>query len=204
MNSHGSQCRYGVRVTDPWTMRRVRIVKRAADRAADVFPLFTDWLLSKPMAELLEAFGERLPAPGSAADHAGGDVWLHLNEKLPDWLLRAAVDPAADVDGLSPAQLDILRHTLAVERMAAADFNFRAGGGQQYRERLQASTADFTPEFRAQVRELARELGLVGTQEPRASQYDKTLVLGGGYRSPVLRTRYAALLRSKGFQLGDV
>jgi hypothetical protein len=206
MNSNGSLCRYGDRVTDPWTMRRAPIVERAADRAAEVFPLVTDWLLSKPMAELVEAFGERLPAPGSAADYVGGDVhgWLHTNEKLPDWLLRVAVDPAAGVGGLSPTQVDVLRRTLAVERMAAADFNFRAGPGQQYRERLQASTADFSPEFRAQVRELARQLGLVRAQEPRAGQYDKTLVLGGGYRSPVLRARYAALFRSKGFQLGDV
>ena len=130
--------------------------------------------------------------------------WLHTNEKLPDWLLRVAVDPAAGVDGLSPAQLDVLRRTLAVERMAAADFNFRAGPGQQYRERLQASTADFTPEFRAQVRELAGSLGWCARRSHGLGQYDKTLVLGGGYRSPVLRARYAALFRSKGFQLGEV
>jgi hypothetical protein len=199
-------CRYGVRVTDPWTMRPVPIVERAADRAAYIFPLVTDWLLSEPMAELLEAFGERLPPPGFASNHDDGDPngWLHLNEKLPEWLLRVAVDPAASVNGLSPAQVDILRRTLAVERMVAADFNFRASAGQQYRERIQASTADFTPEFRARVRELAGQLGLVHAQEPRASGYDKTLVLGGGYRSPLLRARYAALLRSKGFQLGEV
>jgi hypothetical protein len=187
-------------------MRRVRIAERADDRAADVFPLVTEWLLSPAMAGLLEAFGERLPAPGTAADHVGGDVngWLHLGEKLPDWLLRLAVDPAAGVEGLSPAQVDTLRRSLAVEQMAAADFNFRAGAGQQYRERLQASAADFTPEFRARVLDLTAQLGLVRAQEPRASRYDKTLVLGGGYRSPVLRARYAALLRSKGFQLGEV
>jgi hypothetical protein len=187
-------------------MRRVPIVERAADRAADVFSLVTDWLLSRSMAELLEAFGESSPAPGFAEFHPGGDVsgWLHLNEKLPDWLLRVAVDPGAGVEGLSSAQVDILRRTLAVERLAAADFNFRAGAGQQYRERAQASAADFTPGFRAQVRELTRQLGLVDAQQPQASQYDKTLVLGGGYRSPMLRARYAALLRSKGFQLGEV
>jgi hypothetical protein len=113
-------------------------------------------------------------------------------------------DPAAGVDGLSPAQVDILRRTLAIERMAAADFNFREGAGQQYRERLQASAADFTAQFRSHVRGLTAQLGLVNAQEPRASRYDKTLVLGGGYRSPLLRAGYAALLRSKGFHLGEV
>lgn len=204
MDGHGSLPRYGVRVTDPWTMRRVRIVDRAVDRAADVFSLVTDWLLSEPMAELLEAFGGRLPAPGFAADHDRGDMNGWFNEKLPDWLLRASVDPEAAVDGLSPSQVDTLRRTLAVERMAAADFNFRAGAGQQYRERAQASAADFTPEFRTRIRELATQLGLVRGQEPGASEYDKTLILGGGYLSPVLRARYAALLQSKGFQLGEV
>jgi hypothetical protein len=187
-------------------MRRVPLVERAADRAAYVFPLVTDWLFSEPMAAVLEAFGERLPGPGFAGDGNGADVngWLHPNEKLPDWVYRVVADPAADVDGLSPAQVDILRRTLAVERMAAADFNFREGAGQQYRERMQASAADFTPEFRIRVRELTTRLGLVSTQEPRTSRYDKTLVLGGGYRSPLLRARYAAQLRSKGFDLGEV
>jgi hypothetical protein len=187
-------------------MRRVPIVERAADRAVHVFPLVTDWLLSKPMAELLEAFDERLPAPGFAVEGDGGDVngWLHLNERLPDWLHRVVANPAEDVDGLSPVQVDILRRTLAVERTAAADFNFRAGAGQQYRERLQASAADFTPEFRAQVLELTKQLGLVRAQEPRASRYDKTLILGGGYVFPLLRARYAAQLRAAGIDLGEV
>ena len=104
-------------------MRRVPIVEQAPDRAGYVFPLVTDWLLSKPMAELLEAFGERLPAPGFAGGHDGGDVngWLHPNEKLPDWLQRVVADPAAGVEGLSPGQVDILRRGLAIERMAAAN-----------------------------------------------------------------------------------
>jgi hypothetical protein len=187
-------------------MRQVPIVERAADRAAHVFPLVTDWLLSRPMAELLESFGERLPAPGFTEAPGDGDVsdWLHLNEKLPDWLQTMVTNPAVCVDGLSPAQVDILRRTVAVERMAGADFNFRAGAGQQYRERLQASAADFTPEFRTRVLGLTTQLGLVSGQEPRYERYDKTLVLGGGYRSPVLRARYAAQLRSKGFDLGEV
>lgn len=192
--------------TDPWTMRRVPIVGRAEERAEYVFPLVADWLFSEPMAAVLESFGERLPAIGFAWDRGEGDVngWLHPNEKLPDWLYPVVADPAAVVDGMLPSQLDILRRTLAVERMAAADFNFRAGAGQQYRERLQASAADFSPEFRAQVLELTKQLGLVIGQEPRSRRYDKTLVLGGGYRSPVLRARYAARLRSRGFQLGEV
>jgi hypothetical protein len=155
---------------------------------------------------LLESFGERLPPPGSTGDYGcrDGNDWLHLNEKLPDWLHRAVTSPAEGVDGLSQPQVDTLRRTLAVERMAASNFNFRAGTGQQYRERLQASAADFTPQFRAQVLELASQLGLVHTQEPRYGRYGKTLVLGGGYRSPVLRAGYAALLRSKGAHLGEV
>jgi hypothetical protein len=187
-------------------MRQVPIVEQAADRAVHVFSLVTDWLLSGPMGELLESFGERLPTPGFTGDPRGGEVngWLHLNEKLPDWLDRVVTNPAEGVDGLSPEQVDILRRTLAVERMAAADFNFRAAAGQQYRERMQASAADFTPQFRARVRELTSQLGLVRAQEPRCRRYDKTLVLGGGYRSPVLRARYAALLQSEGFRLGEV
>jgi hypothetical protein len=187
-------------------MRPVPIVEQATDRAEHVFPLVTDWVFSEPMAGVLEAFGGRLPGPGFAWERDGGDMnsWLDTDEKLPDWLYGVAVDPAAVVDGLSAAQVDILRRCLAVERTAGTGFNRRGGAGQQYLERMQASAADFTPEFRARVLELTRQLGLVCAQEPRASRYDKTLVLGGGYRSPLLRARYTELLQSKGFQLGEV
>jgi hypothetical protein len=190
-------------------MRRARIVERAADRAADVFPLVADWLFSKPMAELLEAFGERLPAPGCARDHVGGDVngWLYLNEKLPDWLLRVATNPAAKVDGLSPAHADILRRALVIERIAARKWNFRARDGQQYGERVQAVAANFTPGFREGVVELTDRLGLVSPRNPRpprCGRYDKTLILGGSYLFPLLRARYAAQLRAAGIDLGVV
>ena len=39
---------------------------------------------------------------------------------------------------------------------------------------------------------------------PAHDSYDMTLILGGGFRSPLLRTRYAALLERQGVGLGDV
>jgi hypothetical protein len=192
-------------VTKHWAMTQAPTAEHPADRAVHVFALVAGWLFSEPMAQLLAEFSERLPGAGSVDDHAAGlSDWLHLNEKLPDWLDRVVTDGAATVDGLSPTQVDILRRTLAVERMAAEHFNFRTRDGQQYRERQQALVADFAPELRDRISELTDQLGLGSPQPPRFDRYDKTLVLGGGYRSPLLRARYAAQLRAAGTDLGEV
>lgn len=193
-------------MTDYWNMARAPTAGKAADRAAHVFGLVANWMFSTPMGELLAEFGEQLPGVGAGGDSdaEGLTSWLHLNEELPDWLDRIVTGEAAHVDGLSPAQVDIMRRTLAVERMAADDFNFRTRVGQQYRERSQAVAGDFTPAFRARVHELADQLGLVNPQPPRLRRYDKTLVLGGGYQSPLLRARYAEQLRQAGTSLGQM
>ncbi|MEJ3748673.1 hypothetical protein WEI85_36030 [Actinomycetes bacterium KLBMP 9797] len=168
----------------------------ATERAAHAFAVAESWLFSAPMTALQGEFDE--PA-GSSADLTS---WLHLNEDLPDWLDRLFDAPDAAVAGLSADQTEILRRTLAVERIAAAAFNFRSGSG--YRERSQAVEGSFDERTRARVLELTTELGLVTPQPPRFDRYDKTLVLGGGYRSPLLRSRYAAHLRSTGVALGEV
>lgn len=195
-----------IAVTDYWNLAQAPAAGKAADRAAHVFGLAANWMFSTPMGHLLAEFGERLPGEGAVADGDAEDwaSWLHLNEELPGWLDRIVAGEAAHLDGLSAAQTGILRRALAVERMAADDFNFRTRAGQQYRERSQAVAGDFTPAFRARVHELTDQLGLVSTQPPRFGGYDKTLVLGGGYQSPLLRARYAAQLRAAGTSLGEV
>ncbi|WP_326558076.1 hypothetical protein [Micromonospora sp. NBC_01796] len=166
------------------------------DRAQQVFAQASRWLFSEPMAALLAAFGERMPADGSAWRDSAGDTaeWLHLNEALP-----TAFD-----HGVDPARLDVLHRVLLVERMAARHFNFRDDPAGKYRERSQATRGDFTTEFRERVLALAGQLDLVESRPPRYPRYDHTLVLGGGYRSPLLRSRFAAQVRASGVDLGQI
>jgi hypothetical protein len=171
-----------VQVTDDGTISPPAPGGATTDRAAHAYTLVADWLFSEPMAHLLDAFGARLPAAGASGDRIAGQT----------------------TGGLSPEQTDILRRALAVERIAAADFNFRGDVGQQYRERAEATVADFDPEFRRRILALTDRLGLVSPRPPRFRRYDQTLILGGGYRSPLLRTRYAAQLRAGGVDLGEL
>jgi hypothetical protein len=187
-------------------MAQAQTVGQPADRAERVFALVADWLFSARMAQLLAEFGAQLPDVGSANGTAGDMAgWLLPHEELPDWLDRIADGEEGSVDRLSPSQVDILRRALAVERIAAENFNFRTHDGQQYRERAQAVAGDFTSDFRGRVLELANQLGLVNPQQPaRFGRYDKTLILGGGYLFPLLRARYATRLRAQGVDLGEV
>ncbi|MEO6702209.1 MAG: hypothetical protein ABI140_05935 [Jatrophihabitantaceae bacterium] len=97
----------------------------------------------------------------------------------------------------------MLRRALAVERVAADHFNFRSlDDGVQYKERWQAFRANFGDELRSFVRAQATELRLVTPTTPRYDADDRTLVLGGGFRSPLLRARYASLLQRQRVDLG--
>jgi hypothetical protein len=176
------------------------------ERAAHVFPLVADWVFRAPMAQLLAAFGERLPGPGLAGRDGAGSLpdLRRLGEELPHWLGPVATGEATGVNGLSGDRIDVLRRTLAIEGMASGHFNFRTQDGEEYRERSQLRPADFTPKFRDRVLELTDQLGLVTPRPPRFGRYDKTLVLGGGYLFPLLRARYAAQIRAAGTDLGDL
>jgi hypothetical protein len=176
---------------------------RAIDRAAHAFALVEAWLVSEPMAELLGMFDQQTDVPRTR-NSADWTNWLHLNEELPAWLDTLFREADAAMSGLSPGQTELLRRVLAVERIAAEAFNFRTRDGSSYRERSQAVEADFSEKTRAQVLELTTALGLVSPQSPRFASYEKTLVLGGGYRSPLLRARYAAQLRAAGVALGEI
>ena len=151
----------------------------------------TAWLLGEPMAELLELMH------GTGTLQAfGADAWLHLNEELPGWVgpfLAGTLDDA-----------DVLRRTLAIERVAAEHFDFRGGEGAAYVERSQAGRATLDDRQRAEVLELADRLGLVTPHRPSSSRYDRTLVLGSGYRSPLHRARHAASLAREGVELGEL
>jgi hypothetical protein len=180
--------------------------RQAPERAAHVFPLVADWAFSASMAELLAAFGERLPGRGLAGCAGAGSLpeLLHLGEELPGWLGPVAAGEATGVKGLSDTRMDILRRTLAIEGMASGHFNFRTPDGEEYRERSQAAAADFPPKLRDRVFELTDQLGLVTPTPPRFDRYDTTLVLGGGHLFPLLRARYAAQLRAAGTGLGEL
>lgn len=127
--------------------------------------------------------------------------WLHLNEQLPEWL----VDLLANTEyANSDPTIRFLESLIALEQRAADSFNFRSRDGSTYRERSEAVQADFDDATRARIIECATALGLVEPTRPTHDSYDMTLILGGGFRSPLLRTRYAALLERQGIGLGDV
>lgn len=171
------------------------------ERAAEAFDRVRGWIVGEAMARLLDAFGELLPPPElpwAAGDPA--DDWLHLNEDLPEWL--DAVVAGTGERRLVEDQLDVLRRVLTIERLAADHFNFRTRDGVKYRERSQAVKAGFSDELRSLVHTEANDLGLVTPEAARYDGYDRTLVLGGGYRSPLLRTRYAKLMQTHGVDLG--
>lgn len=157
------------------------------------------------MAELLAAFHEQSsdrPSQGQGSQSAPS--WLHLQEELPDWLHLIFNENSARIRGLSASQQDTLRRALAIEQQAAASFNFRTSDSGQYRERSQAITANFDDDLRSLVLKLADRLGLVSPSPTRFEDYKNTLIMGGGYRSPLLRTRYSALLQDTGIGLGEL
>lgn len=127
--------------------------------------------------------------------------WLHLNEQLPDWLVASLDDMSSYASGPT---IQLLENVIALEKRAADSFNFRSRDGSTYRERSEAITADFDDETRAEIIACATALGLVIPEPPAHHSYDMTLVLGGGFRSPLLRARYAALLQQGGIDLGEV
>src|SRR5262245_10385029 len=169
----------------------------ANDRAIQAFAMVERWMFSEPMAELLETFGEQMPDINAAWDRATEDLasWMHLNEELPRWL-DPLFDGKAPITGLTKAQTDVLRRALMVERTSAENFNFRGGVNGQYLERYryQALSAEFNSELRERVLKLTDQLGLVTPRPPRSNQYEQTLILGGGYISPLFRARYATQL----------
>lgn len=173
-------------------------VQRAKDVVADV----RSWVLSDAMSALLALIHEK----GQQGRSVGGDgaPWLHLNEQLPDWILAKLEDGIDTAAPNAESPLLLLAQLIDLEKQAAEDFNFRGGDGQTYRERSEAVAADFATSTRAEVMKLTTRLGLVEPASPRYDSYDKTLILGGGFRSPLLRTRYAAYLERQGVDLGEL
>jgi hypothetical protein len=181
-------------------MPAVSVTDRAADRASEAFALVGTWLSSDAMTELLsEALVAEVAAakPADAAQ-SGPASWLPSDEKLPDWVIAGT-----GREGVTPAQVATLRRALAAERTAALPFNFRPRRGSAYAERSQLLAADLSARTRARILDLTTALGLVSPRAPRYDRYDKTIVLGGGYRSPLLRARYAAQLQAAGVSLGE-
>jgi hypothetical protein len=172
----------------------------ASDRAGYASTLAEQWLFSPAMAALLGLFGEKMPAAGASGSSCA-DVSL-FNEKLPSWVSRVLADPRMELSGVSSDRLDALRRAFAIEQAAAAKFNFRAQNGGEYVERSQAVVAAFDQAKADRIVELADQLGLVTLRPPRYAEYAETLVLGGGYRRPLLRARHALGCREGGVDLG--
>jgi hypothetical protein len=173
----------------------------AVERAVRTFATVEEWIFSEPMARLIAAFGQELP-DGSRPIDVSTATWLHSSESLPPWLARALTKTTGPIRHLSQQHLRVLRGALALERLAAANFDFRSGA--HYRERSQAATANFDAELRGEVLRLTDRLGLVSPRPAQVSRYDRTLVLGGGYKSPLLRARYTAQLNEEGVELGEL
>jgi hypothetical protein len=191
----------------------------AADRAAEAFALVDTWLSSAAMTALLS---DRMVAEVVAAKKAAGILgahygteqpepspagrpdWVPSGERVPAWVARLLDEPGTGLNGVLPGQLETLRRALEIEETVAFPFNFRPRVGTVYGERSQLEQAGFSAETRAEILELSRALGLVSPRTPRYDGYAKTLVLGGGYRSPLLRARYAAQLHAAGVSLGEL
>lgn len=159
------------------------------------------WASSQPLRELLTAFGGDLDGVWreSEVPDPDGD-WLH-NETLPAWV--------ADLNGVRKRMpgallptLELLRRMLLLEQWAVPRFNFRDGA--VYLERNQASAGNIDAAVGDVVLDTADALGLRRSTRPHYLQYDHTLVLGGGWRSPLRRSRYAALWRDEGTDLGSL
>ncbi len=127
--------------------------------------------------------------------------WLRLDEHLPGWLVDLL--SAADGETSDPIVCSLQR-MIDLEKRAAVSFDFRGQGSSMYRERSEAARADFDDATRLRVAELADALGLVEPTRPAHDSYDMTLILGGGFRSPLLRSRYAAYLERQGVTLGEI
>ena len=160
------------------------------------------WLELPALAELAELHGADLDeVRGERVTDLAGADWLHLKEEVPSWTWPVLAGDAAVPAELRPV-VDLLRHTLPVESWAAARFNFRGAG--KYLERNQAALGDFTPAETSAIRRCADPLALRRPTRPRYAGYDSTLVLGAGWRSPLLRARYAALWGGTGIDLGTL
>ena len=147
------------------------------ERASLLFRATAAWMATPALTDLFSAVGASRPiAPSNS--------------------------PPAGLDWLSSAHLETLDRAAELERSADVAFNFRAGCDGQYRERSQATAAEFDDITDARIVLLAAQLGLVTPRPPRYERYDQTLVLGGSYRSPLLRARYAAQLVERGLDLG--
>lgn len=173
-----------------------------SDRAARAIDFAAQWLFSDAMRRLLHLFDEQMPeATTASVDLTSSEDWLPLDERLPTWL-PGLLNGDKPSGRLAREQLGVLDRTLAIERMTADDFNFRRTSGSGYRERAQAISADFGEDLRTAVLTEVDRLGLVQPIDPRYRRYDKTLVLGGGYRSPLLRARFASRIAATGVELG--
>lgn len=164
-------------------------------RARQVSDVAIEWVTSGAVRKLLDVVPARI-SEGAASS------WLHLNEELPSWMVQH-LDTGSTPEGLHelwPAILEVLE----IERSAAERFNSRAKRGTKYVERFHATRLRLP---RSSEREIIRQtarLGLVDAAPPCHRQHDRTLVLGGGFRSPDLRARYAAQLESSGVTLGEL
>ena len=174
-------------------------------RAERVVTAVRSWVHSEAMQRLCTLIAES-SSRGPSTDNNGSSSWLHLDERLPSWLVAVVDDDSrknAYAERVGPSIL-LLRDVIDIEKQAAEDFDFRGRDGEGYRERSEAATAQFDADTRTAVLELTAQLGLVEPAEPKYDTYDKTLILGGGYRSPLLRTRYAASLQQRGVELGEL
>lgn len=180
-------------------------MQEEVQRAERVVAAVRSWVYSEAMQRLRALIAEQSSHATSTGGN-GDSSWLHLNERLPQWLV-ASLDGAGGEDthaGWVGPSISLLRDVIDIEKQAADDFDFRGRDGEGYRERSEAATAQFDADTRNAVLELTTQLGLVEPAEPKYDAYDKTLILGGGYRSPLLRTRYAASLQQRGVELGEL
>lgn len=173
------------------------------ERAHASFGLVADWVFCDAMNALLGLFGKSLPARRS---EAAGVVQPRIRQESehPEWVYSLLSDPGSDRRQLSVEEVNVLIRLLALESSIAEDFDFRGRAGGDYKERAEAATADFGANKRSAIQSICDDLGLVTASKPARDAYDMCLILGGGYRSPLLRAGLAARLGAQGIELGRI
>ena len=171
-----------------------------ASRSAWAIDEVDRWLFSEAMTSLLELL--RCEPPSDEAATAAPPR-LRAGPETPPWLAKLLELEAEYGASALSRPLRLLERAIEIERQAARQFDFRSPDGPPYRERTSA-VPDLDESARFNIEQLTSALGFIHPVPTQYPAYDKTLVLGGGFRSPLLRARYAALLEGRGIRLGEL
>jgi len=134
---------------------------------------------------------EALPGSGEPA---------RLADEIDRWISSAPMSALLEAFGRPPLRAGSVAARLdELVRFGLRRWNFRAG-----RERAETPGETFDPPLDALIRAATGALGLAGRQLPAGRAFDHVLVLGGGVRTMVARSRHAATILDSGVTTGSI